>query len=85
MRKMAPWILFLACLLLIALSATPLGRTADHLAVAIRFSAVILLSILVVRRMLKEHRSQSDANDSASDRGDALLKAVTRWYRGETK
>ncbi len=85
MRKLATWILFLACLLLLALSATPLGRTADHLAVAIRFSAVILLSILVVRRMLKGRHSQSDTGDPASDRGDALLKSVTQWYRGETK
>ncbi len=71
-KKLAPWMLFIACLLFLGIGATPLGPIADHVFITLRFSVVIFLSILIVRRTLRK-------------RPERILDSFTRWCRGENK
>ncbi len=83
LKKMTPWILFVACLLLLGLGAAGFGAPADHLLIAFRFSMVMVLSIFIVRQKFRMQRSGQGR--LSSDRGDAFLNVVTRWCRGENK
>lgn len=75
-KKLEPWMVFVSCLLLFGVGATPLGRMADHIFVAFRFTGVLLLSILVVRRTFR--------NSGNNDHCDSLLESFDRWCRGES-
>ena len=82
LKKLTPWILSSACALLFAVGATPVGLAADRLFVALRFSVLLFLSVLVVRQNFRpKPRHQNSVNP---DRGDILLDTLTRWFRGET-
>lgn len=71
-KKLTPCMLFIGCLLFLGIGATPFGPVADHAFVALRFSIVIVLSILVIPRALRK-------------RPEPMLDAFGRWCRGETK
>ncbi len=83
MKKLAPWILFLACVLLLGLGATPFGPSADLVFIGSRFSVLILLSILILRRVVRGRHHAGDALNK--DRGDELLRSFTRWCQGENR
>jgi hypothetical protein len=51
-RKLIPWLIFFACLALLG-TDTVFGPTTDRITVALRFSAVIFVSVLVVRAKLR--------------------------------
>jgi hypothetical protein len=55
-RKLAGWILFMACLLLLSLGATPYHKVADSALIAIRLSLVFILSALVIRERWNPRR-----------------------------
>ena len=60
--RLSGWAIFLAVLLLLSFAATPsfkYSRTADLTLITVRFSLVILLSILFVHEKWK-HRNDAD-------------------------
>ncbi len=85
--KLSGWAVFLAVLLLLSFAATPsfkYSRTADLSLMAVRFSLVILLSILFVREKWK-HRNDADSPQSIPGTNDTLLQRFRRWYYDEKK
>lgn len=71
-RNITPWLLFLFCLALFGAGATPFGAVADHIAVGLRFSFVIFLSILLLRQRYGK-------------RSGTFLDSFRRWSTGEGK
>lgn len=53
-RKLTPWLLFLLCLGLLAMSATRFGSLADHAFVAFRIAILVFLSAHVLWRWFAE-------------------------------
>jgi hypothetical protein len=82
--KAAAWAVFLLCLLLLSLAATPYSRAADHALMGARFGIVILLSILVIHERWK-HRSDVEGQPSGSrpDAAESFLQRCRRWYYDE--
>jgi predicted transporter len=46
--KVAGWMVFLLCVVLLSLAATPYSRAVDHALMAARFAIIVVLSVLVV-------------------------------------
>ncbi len=85
--KLSGWAIFLAVLLLLSFTATPsfkYSRTADLTLIAVRFSLVILLSILFVREKWK-HRNDADHAQTKPGANDTILQRFRRWYYDEQK
>ncbi len=85
--KLSGWAIFLAVLLLLSFAATPsfkYSKTADLSLMAVRFSLVILLSVLVVREKWK-HRDDPDRPHPKSDAPDTVLQRFRRWYYDDRK
>ena len=85
--KFSGWIVFLAVLLLLSFAATPsfrYSRTADLGLIAVRFSLVILLSVLVVREKWM-HRNDPDNRQIKSGTNDTILQRLRRWYYDDPK
>ena len=85
--KLSGWAIFLGVLFLLSFAATPsfrYSRTADLTLMGIRFSLVILLSILFVREKWK-HRDDDDHPQAASGTNDTILQRVRRWYYDEER
>jgi hypothetical protein len=85
--KLSGWIVFLSVLLLLTFAATPsfkYSRTADPSLIAVRFSLVILLSVLVVREKWK-HRDDPDGPQIKSDTNATILQRLRRWYYDDRK
>jgi hypothetical protein len=85
--KFSGWAIFLGVLLLLSFAATPsfkYSRTADLALIAVRFSLVILLSILFVHEKWK-HRNDGDHPPSKPAANDTILQRVRRWYYDEQK
>lgn len=74
LRKITPWLLFLLCLALLGMGATPFGPLADHIAVASRFALVIFLSILLLRDRF-----------GGSNRKSTYFESFKRWCHGERR
>ncbi len=86
-EKASGWAIFLAILLLLSFAATPgfkYSRTADLGLMAVRFSLVILLSILLVREKWK-HRDDADHSPDKSAANETILQRVRRWYYDEQR
>jgi len=77
MKRYAPWAIFIGCLLLLGLGATPIGKAADLALISVRLSVVALLSVLAVWESWNYFR-----DDSA--RHDTLLDRCRRWYPGQS-
>lgn len=74
------WILFVACLLLLSLGATSYHKLADTALIAVRFSLVIVLSVLVIQeRWNNRHGQARDLNDT----DETVLQRMRRWYYDE--
>ena len=85
--KFSGWIVFLAVLLLLSFAATPsfkYSRAADLSMIAVRFSLVILLSVLVVREKWT-HRDDADDPQIKSGANDTILQRLRRWYYDDPK
>jgi hypothetical protein len=85
--KLSGWAIFLAVLFLLSFAATPnfkYSRTADLSLIAVRFSVVILLSILFVREKWK-HRNHADHPQANPASNDTILQRFRRWYYDEQK
>jgi len=82
--KTAAWALFLLCLLLLSLAATPFSQAADHALVAARFTIVIVVSVLVVHeRWTRRHQARGHERPSQTDAAESLLRRCRRWYYGD--
>jgi hypothetical protein len=85
--KLSGWIVFLAVLLLLSFAATPgfkYSRAADLSLIAVRFSLVILLSVLVVREKWT-HRDDPDHPQIQPDKNGTILQRLRRWYYDDPK
>jgi hypothetical protein len=74
-------------LLLLSFAATPsfkYSRAADLSLMAVRFSLVVLLSVLVVREKWRQ-RDGSDHPQTTSDANDTVLQRFRRWYYDDRK
>lgn len=69
---LAGWLIFVACVLLLGLSATPYAHFADHILIAVRLGLILVISVVVVAE--KFH---------AAGPAEPLLNRLRRWYRGE--
>jgi len=84
--KAAAWAVFLLCLLLLSLAATPYSSAADHALMAVRFAIVIVLSVIVVhQRWRHRHDLEGQERQSRSDAAESLLRRCRRWYYDEPK
>ena len=84
--KAAAWAVFLLCLLLLSLAATPYSSAADHALMAVRFTIVIVLSVLVVRqRWRHRHDLEGQEPQSRPDSAEGFLQRCRRWYYDEPK
>ena len=77
-RGVGRWMVALAILLVLSFAAMPgfekLSATADHIAVAVRLSLVLVLSILLVRDRVLGLESGSE---------ESIVQRCRRWYYGE--
>lgn len=78
--KFGGWILFIACLLLLSFGATPYHKLADTALITVRFSLVLLLSVLLVRERWNHRHDFPGGRGRPADRGDSILQRVRRWY-----
>ncbi len=81
-RKVAAWIVCLAVILLLTLSATDYSQTANLLLISIRVALIAALSILIVRERWK-YRHDPQGPGVKQDAGDTILRRVRRWYYDE--
>jgi hypothetical protein len=79
-RKLGGWILFIACLLLLSLGATPYHKVADSALIAIRLSLVFILSALVVRERWNHRRDVPGGRGQPYDSSESVLQRMRRWY-----
>jgi len=80
MRKKATAVaLMLLCLLLVSFSATPYAKAADLAVIAVRFTLVLAISILVVREKWRTRGGASRERDS----GDDWLRRMRPWFTGD--
>ena len=80
------WVLFLACLLLLSLSATPYSATANYVLVSVRLTLVAVLSILIVRERWSNRQTPAGKDASTMpDAGEAFLGRWRRWYHDDRK
>lgn len=78
--RLRGWILFVACLFVLSLGATPYHKLADTALIAIRFSLVIVLSVLVVR---ERWNSRGDGMRNRHDSHGTILQRMRCWYYDE--
>lgn len=77
MKKVLPWLVVVASLLLLGLSGTAYARTADVAIVFTRIALVLIGSIFVLvawRRSLRDLEQRPN---------QGLFHRLRRWYHGE--
>jgi hypothetical protein len=79
-RKILAWLLFLLCLLLLSLAATPYSKTADLALISLRLTLIAVVSVLAVREWWR-HRHGLQVPDPNA--GDTILRRLRRWYYGD--
>ncbi len=79
-RKILVWLLFLFCLLLLSLAATPYSKTADLALISLRLTLIAIVSILAVREWWRNRHGRQAAG---SDAADSILRRLRRWYYGD--
>jgi len=75
-RKIGLWIVFLFTLLLISLSATPYSKTADLALISIRFSILLIVSVLALREWWRTRHDHTAGRDA----GGTVLRRLRGWY-----
>jgi hypothetical protein len=81
--RLAGWILFAASLLLLSFGATPYHKIADITLITIRFSLVLVFSVLVLREWWNHRDDLPGGRGRAGDAGESALQRARRWYYGE--
>jgi hypothetical protein len=81
--RLAGWILFVACLLLLSFGATPYHKIADMALMATRSSLVLLLSILIIRERWSHRHDLPGGFGRPTGLGERVLHRVRRWYYDE--
>ena len=80
-RKAGAWVLFLLCLLLLSLSATPYSRAANSLWISVRLALIAVISILVVRERWRYRHDLQGANTRAASGSDTrFLRQLRSWF-----
>ena len=78
-RTVLVWLLFLFCLLLLSLAATPYSKTADTMLICLRLAVILSASILALHEWWKHrHGHQPGGLES----GETILHRLRRWYYG---
>jgi len=82
-RAMA-WVVFLLCILLLSLAATPYSTAADHVLIALRLAIIVVISVLVVHERWKHrHNLEGQESQTRPDMVESFLRRCRRWYYGE--
>lgn len=81
--KLRGWILFIASLLLLSLGGTPYHKIADTTLIAIRFSLVIVLSVLVIRERWNGRHDLPGGTHRSHHFSGSVLQRMRRWYYDE--
>jgi hypothetical protein len=85
-RRVYPWIIFIAFLSLLAFSATSVAKTMDRLLWPIRFGLIAGLSLFFLWSRWR-HRNDGPTTEHAvhKDSADRFLWSFRRWYYGDPK
>jgi hypothetical protein len=78
--KLGGWIVFVACLLLLSLGATPYHKLADSVLIAIRLSLVFVLSALVIRERWNHRHDVPGGRGRPYGSSESILQRMRRWY-----
>jgi uncharacterized membrane protein len=84
-RTTVAWVVFLVCLLLLSLSATPYSRTATMALMSVRLGIIALVSVLTLRERWKHRDHPQRTFQAREDAGERLLQRMRRWYFDDTK
>lgn len=76
MKRYARWVVFVGCLLVLGLGATPIGKVADLTLISVRLSVIAVLSVLAFRETWKYFHDERPSNGT-------LLERCRHWYHGE--
>jgi len=68
------WLLFLLCLLVLSLAATPFSKAADVALICERLTLIAVVSVLAMREWWR-HRH--------GDVAGTILRRLRRWYYGD--
>jgi hypothetical protein len=85
-RRVYPWIIFIAYVSLLALSATSPAKAIDRFLWPIRFGLIAGLSLFVLWSRWRHRNDAPTAKDAAhKDSADRFLWSFRRWYYGDSK
>jgi membrane protein implicated in regulation of membrane protease activity len=85
-RRIYPWVIFIAYVSLLAFSATSVARGVDGLWGQIRFELIAGLSLVYLWSRWR-HRNDDPTTKHAvnKDSADRFLLSFRRWYYGDPK
>lgn len=83
-RRVAPWMTFVACLSLLILSTSSFAQTVDWLLWPIRFGLIAGLSVVLLWSRWR-HRSDKPSHNARKDFADGVLSSARSWYYGDSK
>lgn len=84
-RRVGPWILFIAFLSLLVFSATSVAKTIDWLLWPIRLGLIAGLSLVLLWSRWRHRNDASEKHAAHKDSADHFLSSVRRWYYGDSK
>lgn len=85
-KRVYPWIIFVAFVSLLAFSATSVAKRIDWLLWPVRFGLIAGLSLFVLWSRWR-HRNDGPTVQGAAnkDSADRFLLSFRRWYYGDSK
>jgi hypothetical protein len=85
-RKIWPWVIFFACLLVLSLGQTHYIALADRALMPLRLALLAGLSLLVTRKWWRGRQHLAGMWEGRrTDAGDRFLQSARGWYYGEPK
>jgi hypothetical protein len=85
-RRVYPWIIFVAYVSLLAFSATAVAKRIDWLLWPIRIGLIAGLSVFVLWSRWRHRSDDTSGGDGAEkDSADRFLMSFRRWYYGDRK
>ena len=81
-RTVLVWLLFLLCIFVLSLAATPYWKTADVTIICLRLTVIAVASVLAVREWWRHRHGREDVS---APRRETLLRRLRRWYYGGEK
>ena len=83
-RRVYPWIIFIAYVGLLAFSATSIAEKVDRLWHLIRFGLIAGLSLVFLWSRWRHRNDRPTAENAArKDSADRFLWSFRRWYYGD--